>query len=792
MSYLKQKCKPFKVLSFLFCLLLCASISNKANSQTLGGTVLISEISLCDQAIELQNVGNTNVDVSSWYLCNFPAYDQIFSANVQIISGSTALAPGDFVTIKWSGMGQGSGELGLYEIPLFNISLFNDPNAIRDYVQYNSNNNQKAPVAVAADVWDNVQLGIIADPNLNCISSIANGQIPSVTNSTTWCLSQTNTYFPTGTNSGCQPTPSCGITALDAANFICVTSTAGVDMVTVNVDYLGFDPNAILSITINGVPTSPTTGTNYQSGPGTISFPAMEGDTYVVTFIDPLCSLLVEMGTIPTNQCPAPAVCGITFLGNPVYTCQTSTAGVDPVKVDVDYGGFDPDAMLSITVNGIPLPPGSIGGNDPTMPPSNGTISFLAMEGDVIAVTFTDLLCSGLSVGGAIPTNQCPAPAVCGITFLGNPVYTCQTSTAGVDPVKVDVDYGGFDSDAMLSITVNGILLPPGSIGGNDPTMPPSNGTISFPAMEGDVIVVMFTDPLCSGLSAGGTIPTNQCPAPSACGITFLGNPVYTCQTSTAGIDPVGVAINYGGVDNDAILSISVNGFQVPNFGDDPQIVTGGTIFFPALEGDDIIVTFIDPICSGLIVDTTIPANQCPGLSLCGITFLSNPNYTCQAFTAGVDLIKVDINYGGVDPSAMLSITVNGIAVPNFGDNPQIVSGGTITFPAMEGDVIIVTFNDIACMGLLINTTIPATQCPCPDDYANGGLPNSQPSLTGLQDFIADYEADGDIISDQVIGSINPNIAVDYDSGTSILLLSGFEVFSEVTFHAFIDGCGGI
>jgi len=688
MSYLKQKCKPFKVLSFLFCLLLCASISNKANSQTLGGTVLISEISLCDQAIELQNVGNTNVDVSSWYLCNFPAYDQIFSANVQIISGSTALAPGDFVTIKWSGMGQGSGELGLYEIPLFNISLFNDPNAIRDYVQYNSNNNQKAPVAVAADVWDNVQLGIIADPNLNCISSIANGQIPSVTNSTTWCLSQTNTYFPTGTNSGCQPTPSCGITALDAANFICVTSTAGVDMVTVNVDYLGFDPNAILSITINGVPTSPTTGTNYQSGPGTISFPAMEGDTYVVTFIDPLCSLLVEMGTIPTNQCPAPAVCGITFLGNPVYTCQTSTAGVDPVKVDVDYGGFD--------------------------------------------------------------------------------------------------------SDAMLSITVNGILLPPGSIGGNDPTMPPSNGTISFPAMEGDVIVVMFTDPLCSGLSAGGTIPTNQCPAPSACGITFLGNPVYTCQTSTAGIDPVGVAINYGGVDNDAILSISVNGFQVPNFGDDPQIVTGGTIFFPALEGDDIIVTFIDPICSGLIVDTTIPANQCPGLSLCGITFLSNPNYTCQAFTAGVDLIKVDINYGGVDPSAMLSITVNGIAVPNFGDNPQIVSGGTITFPAMEGDVIIVTFNDIACMGLLINTTIPATQCPCPDDYANGGLPNSQPSLTGLQDFIADYEADGDIISDQVIGSINPNIAVDYDSGTSILLLSGFEVFSEVTFHAFIDGCGGI
>lgn len=76
----------------------------------------------------------------------------------------------------------------------------------------------------------------------------------------------------------------------------------------------------------------------------------------------------------------------------------------------------------------------------------------------------------------------------------------------------------------------------------------------------------------------------------------------------------------------------------------------------------------------------------------------------------------------------------------------------------------------------------------CPDDYANGGSANSMPSLTGTQTVDADFETDGAIISNQQVG---PDVMVDYDSGTSIELLSGFVTLARTTFHAFIDGCNG-
>lgn len=76
----------------------------------------------------------------------------------------------------------------------------------------------------------------------------------------------------------------------------------------------------------------------------------------------------------------------------------------------------------------------------------------------------------------------------------------------------------------------------------------------------------------------------------------------------------------------------------------------------------------------------------------------------------------------------------------------------------------------------------------CPDDYANGNLPNSMPSLTGAQTTNDDFETDGAIISNQIIG---PGVSVDYDSGIYIQLNSGFETLGQVSFHAFIDGCNG-
>ncbi len=74
--------------------------------------------------------------------------------------------------------------------------------------------------------------------------------------------------------------------------------------------------------------------------------------------------------------------------------------------------------------------------------------------------------------------------------------------------------------------------------------------------------------------------------------------------------------------------------------------------------------------------------------------------------------------------------------------------------------------------------TIIPTNTDCPPNYV----------LTGVQSTSDDFETDGTIVSDQLI---NSNATVDYDSRISILLEENFEITQGVTFHAFIDGCGG-
>lgn len=66
---------------------------------------------------------------------------------------------------------------------------------------------------------------------------------------------------------------------------------------------------------------------------------------------------------------------------------------------------------------------------------------------------------------------------------------------------------------------------------------------------------------------------------------------------------------------------------------------------------------------------------------------------------------------------------------------------------------------------------------------ANGNM------LTGLQNTSFDYEVQGPIESNQLVDG---TIHVDYDSGIYIDLKPDFEVTPGTSFHAFIDGCGGL
>ena len=896
--------------------------------------LLISELEICDQVIEIQNVGITTVDISNWMLCNDPAYAMISSTN--LVAGSLLLTPGDFVTVQWNGLSPTAGELGLY-IPGTLGQNFGNPDNIRDYVQYNSINNMRAPIAVAAGVWDDAGIGILIN---GCVSSIANATNPMASNSTTWCDAATQTILPPGPNSACAPPPMCGVSFPNLPDINCQSFTFGIDNVTVELKYAGIDPGAVLLINVNGsmVPNAGDDPSMVMDG--TIIFTAQEGDSYTITFTDALCSSVSSSGTIPVNFCPGAAIC--PNVGDLIITeiMYNPSGGAEPADewfevcnttgTAIDMNGFDiADMVTSHTISASVIVPGggcivishtnlfACGGvasayqhgafslnqaGDQVVISCSGTIidvvaydggSTFPSEGDGEAISFNsavsqDHITNDNGANWCIATTACGAddfatpgmanPAClqpsCGISSLGSPNFDCLTSTAGIDMVKVNIPYVGVDGLTTLVIEVNGVQV---QNSGDDPNNV-SNGTITFMANEGDQIELTFTDP-CNALSVQFTVPANQCPGAPICGISSIGNPMYDCIDNTSGVDMVKVNISYLGVDGFTTLVIEVNGFQVLNGGDDPSMVLNGTISFMAQEGDVIELTFSDP-CSSLSVQFTVPANQCPGPSLCsGGLYISGvidgdvqgrPKAMQLCATTdiadlsfyGIESVSAGLGSGGVpeynfpaDPLGAGECIWLSIEAPGFisffgfapcyidavmdvdGDDalilycgnqvldvlgdpdcdPNAVPPNTIgdcgIWEYMDGWVFAIDmvpnpiFNPLewiysmenALDGEFNNATAirpypnPGTGCPiCPDDFANGGLPHSQAPLTFILDTNADLEADGDIISDQVIGSLDPDIAVDYDSGTSILLDSNFEVFPGVTFHAFIDGCGGI
>ena len=60
------------------------------------GQIVINEV-LPGGTVEIKNNGTTEVDISNYWLCDFPAYEQINSLN--IIAGDAVLSPGEIMAI---------------------------------------------------------------------------------------------------------------------------------------------------------------------------------------------------------------------------------------------------------------------------------------------------------------------------------------------------------------------------------------------------------------------------------------------------------------------------------------------------------------------------------------------------------------------------------------------------------------------------------------------------------------------------------------------------------------------
>ena len=126
----------------LVLLLFSALFSQKSIAQT---GVVINEVSATNQ-IEIKNTGMSMVDISSYFLCDFPTYTQI--SNLTIESGSTMLAPGALVVISGWNVDEADSELGLYSSANYGSS-----SAIVAYVEWGSSGHQRSSVAIEAGIW---------------------------------------------------------------------------------------------------------------------------------------------------------------------------------------------------------------------------------------------------------------------------------------------------------------------------------------------------------------------------------------------------------------------------------------------------------------------------------------------------------------------------------------------------------------------------------------------------------------------------------------------------------------
>lgn len=130
--------------------------------------------------VELKNLGSSPVDVSSWWLCTFPLYNQISS--LTIVSGSTTIPPNGLLVISGHTMGADE-ELGLYT-----TNSFSSSSAIVDYVEWESTPHQRSSVAVTAGVWLSGQF-LPATPSGSSIEFDGSGD-----NSTDYQIQSTPTF----------------------------------------------------------------------------------------------------------------------------------------------------------------------------------------------------------------------------------------------------------------------------------------------------------------------------------------------------------------------------------------------------------------------------------------------------------------------------------------------------------------------------------------------------------------------------------------------------------------------
>lgn len=98
-------------------------------------------------SVTLHNYGASTVNVSTYWLCNFPNYNQLSS--IPVTQGSLNLVAGAEVTVTTSiSLQVADSELGLYDSSSFGSSV-----SMKDYLEWGSAGHTREVVAVNKGIW---------------------------------------------------------------------------------------------------------------------------------------------------------------------------------------------------------------------------------------------------------------------------------------------------------------------------------------------------------------------------------------------------------------------------------------------------------------------------------------------------------------------------------------------------------------------------------------------------------------------------------------------------------------
>jgi hypothetical protein len=113
--------------------------------------VVVNEV-FPNGTVELKNIGNTTVDVGSYWLCDFPQYDQL--RNLNLLCGDLNMEAGSILAVETERVtiDAADGEMGLY----LNNS-FGSSSSILDYVEWGFSGHGRSNVAVSAGIWSTGQ-----------------------------------------------------------------------------------------------------------------------------------------------------------------------------------------------------------------------------------------------------------------------------------------------------------------------------------------------------------------------------------------------------------------------------------------------------------------------------------------------------------------------------------------------------------------------------------------------------------------------------------------------------------